>query len=45
MVLLLRVAPALKNRIGAYARERGLSLNAAAIILLDQSLARQPEPG
>lgn len=40
-VLLLRVAPALKSRLAAYARARGLTLNAASIILLDQALDAQ----
>lgn len=37
-VLLLRVVPSLKARLAAYARARGLTLNAAAAILLDQAL-------
>ncbi|MGH3421185.1 MAG: hypothetical protein ACRDOD_16555 [Streptosporangiaceae bacterium] len=37
-VLMLRVVPPLKARLAAYARERGLTLNAAAAVLLDQAL-------
>lgn len=37
-VLMLRVVPALKTRLAAYARTRGLTLNAAATVLLDQAL-------
>jgi hypothetical protein len=36
VVLLLRVAPSLKSWLAGYARERGLTLNAAAITLLEQ---------
>jgi len=39
-ILLLRVVPSLKARLAAYARARGLTLNAAAAILLDQALGR-----
>lgn len=38
-VLTLRVPSSLKSRLAAYARARGLTLNAAAIVLLDQVLA------
>jgi len=38
-VLLLRVVPSLKARLAAYASARGLTLNAAAAILLDQALS------
>jgi predicted HicB family RNase H-like nuclease len=37
-VLMLRIVPALKTRLAAYARERGLTLNAAATVLLDRAL-------
>ena len=37
-VVLLRVVPSLKARLAAYARTRGLTLNAAAVVLLDQAL-------
>jgi len=37
-VVMLRVHPLLKTRLAAYARARGLTLNAAAIVLLDQAL-------
>ena len=37
-VLMLRVASSLKKRLATYARERGLTLNAAGIVLLDQAL-------
>jgi hypothetical protein len=38
-VLMLRVVSSLKNRLAAYARARGLTLNAAATVLLDQALS------
>jgi hypothetical protein len=40
-----RVVPSLKNRLAVYARDRGLTLNAAAITLLDHGLDEQPERG
>jgi predicted HicB family RNase H-like nuclease len=43
-VLMLRVAPSLKTWLAAYARERGLTLNAAAIMLLDQALRETGKP-
>lgn len=39
VVLTLRVVPSLKNDLAAYARADGLTLNAAAVILLKQALA------
>jgi hypothetical protein len=44
-VVMLRVAPALKARLLAYARERRLTLNAAAIVLLDQALEKGDSSG
>jgi len=48
VAILLRVVPSLKNRLAAYARTRGLTLNAAATVLLDESLpdlaARENSP-
>jgi hypothetical protein len=38
VAILLRVVPSLKNRLAAYARAHGLTLNAAAVVLLDQAL-------
>lgn len=34
----LRVDPELKRRIEEYARQRGISINAAAAVLLDEGL-------
>jgi hypothetical protein len=45
VVLTFRVAPALKSRLAAWARERRLTLNAAAIILLDRTLGEDEKPG
>lgn len=45
VVLTFRVAPPLKSRLAAYARARGLTLNAAAIVLLDQVLPETDKPG
>ena len=42
-VVTLRVVPSLKNRLAAYARARGLTLNAAAVILLDRALSETGE--
>jgi len=42
---LLRIPPPLKKRWAAYARARGLTLNAAAIVLLDQGLSRAERAG
>lgn len=39
VAVLLRILPSLKNRLATYARARGLTLNAAATVLLDQGLA------
>ena len=36
----IRVPSSLKNRLAAYARARGLTLNAAAIVLLDEALRK-----
>jgi len=48
VVVMLRVVSPLKSRLAAYARARGLTLNAAAVILLGQALddeqTRQPSP-
>jgi hypothetical protein len=38
VVLLLRVVPSLKSRLAVYARSRGLTLNGAATVLLDEAL-------
>jgi hypothetical protein len=38
-VLTLRVVLSLKNRLAVYARNRGLTLNAAAVTLLDRALS------
>lgn len=43
VTVLVRVVPSLKGRLAAYARSRGLTLNAAAIILLDQALSETAE--
>jgi predicted HicB family RNase H-like nuclease len=37
-VLTLRLFPDLKQRVAAYAERRGLSMNAAATVLLDEAL-------
>lgn len=42
--VLLRIPSSLKKRWAAYARARGLTLNAAAIVLLDQALKREEHP-
>ena len=42
VAVLLRIPLSLKKRLAAYARERGLTINATATVLLDQSL---PEAG
>ena len=39
VTLLLRFAPALKTRLAAYARARGLTLNAAVTVLVDRGLS------
>jgi len=44
-VLMLRVVPGLKARLAAYAKARGLTLNAAATVLLDQALHETDSPG
>lgn len=44
VVLLLRIPPSLKTRLAAYARSRGLTLNAAATVLLGETLDRTIEP-
>ena len=41
---MLRIPSPLKKRWAAYARARGLTLNAAAIVLLDQALDEADEP-
>jgi hypothetical protein len=41
---LLRTVPSLKNRLAAYAWARGLTLNAAAVVLLDQALGEAEGP-
>jgi len=38
VAVLLRIPSSLKKRWAAYARARGLTLNAAAIVLLDEAL-------
>jgi hypothetical protein len=43
VAILLRVVPSLKNRLAAYARSRGLTLNAAATVLLDEALRETGE--
>jgi len=40
---MLRLPSSLKKRWAAYARARGLTLNAAAIVLLDQGLSEAAE--
>lgn len=41
---MLRIPSSLKKRWAAYARARGLTLNAAAIVLLDQALGETERP-
>jgi hypothetical protein len=41
VAVLLRIPSSLKKRWAAYARARGLTLNASAIVLLDQALKRE----
>jgi hypothetical protein len=43
-VVMLRVPVSLKTWLAAYARARGLTLNAAAIVLLDQARSEAGEP-
>jgi hypothetical protein len=43
VVLMLRVGSLLKTRLAAYAEPRGLTLNSAAITLLDQALREAGE--
>lgn len=44
VVVMLRVVPSLKSRLATYAREHGLTLNAAAVVLLDQALGDEKPP-
>ena len=41
---MLRTPVSLKNWLAAHAKERGLSVNAAAIVLLDRQLAKAGYP-
>lgn len=41
----VRVVPSLKNRLAAYARTRGLTLNAAATVLLADALDETDSSG
>ena len=46
VAVLLRIPLSLKKRLAAYARARGLTLNAAAIVLLDQARSKDEDgPG
>lgn len=38
VAMLLRIPSSLKKRLAAYARARGLTLNASATVLLDEAL-------
>lgn len=41
--MIFRVPPGIKARFRAYARSRGLSLNAAGIVFLDEHLPAEPD--
>ena len=43
VTMLLRVPSSLKKRLAAYARARGLTLNASATVLLDEGLRETEE--